>query len=54
MASLPSREVLLAMVAGMVQAPISGFVDVLSGLIRKFVYALGAIKDEKEKEGESK
>lgn len=54
LASLPSREALLAMVASTIQAPISGFVNVLSGLIRKFVYALGAIKDKKEKEGESK
>jgi large subunit ribosomal protein L10 len=49
LASLPSREVLLAMVANTMQAPISGFVNVLSGLIRKFVYAINAIKEKKEK-----
>ena len=54
LASLPSREVLLAMVASTMQAPISGFVNVLSGLVRKFIWALSAIKDKKEKEGESK
>ncbi len=54
LASLPSREVLLTMIATAMQVPISGFVNVLSGLIRKFVYVLGAIKDKKEKEGEIK
>lgn len=49
LASLPSREVLLTMLASTMQAPISGFVNVLSGLIRKFVYAINAIKDKKEK-----
>lgn len=48
LALLPSREVLLTMVLAAMQSPISGFVNVLSGTIRKFVYAVKAIKDKKE------
>ena len=54
LASLPSREALLTMVVTVMQMPISGFVNVLGGVVRKFVYAINAIKDKKEKEGESK
>ena len=49
MASLPSKEVLLAQVVGGIKAPITGFVMVLSGVIRKFVYAVDAVKAAKEK-----
>lgn len=49
MASLPSREVLLARVVGGMKAPINGFVNVLGGVIRKFVYCLDAVKNAKEK-----
>jgi large subunit ribosomal protein L10 len=49
MAALPSREVLLAMVVGGIKAPITGFVFVLSGIIRKFVYVVDAVKASKEK-----
>lgn len=44
---LPSREELLAKMVGSMQAPISGFVGVLAGTLRKFVYAINAIKDNK-------
>jgi large subunit ribosomal protein L10 len=44
---LPPREVLLARVVGGLQSPISGFVNVLQGPIRKLVYALEAIKNKK-------
>jgi len=44
---LPSKPVLLAMVLNTMQAPISGFVGVLSGVTRKFLYALNAIIDKK-------
>ena len=47
LASLPSREVLLSMVLSAMQSPISGFVGVLNGVLRKFVYAINAIKDKK-------
>ncbi|MBI4595382.1 MAG: 50S ribosomal protein L10 [Candidatus Tectomicrobia bacterium] len=50
LADLPSREILLAKLLGSLQAPISSFVGVLSGVIRQFVYTLNAIKEQKEKE----
>jgi len=51
LAELPGREQLLAMVLSAMNAPISGFVGVLSGVLRKVVYALNAVKEKKEKEG---
>lgn len=48
LASLPSREVLIAKALGSMQAPISNTVGVLSGIIRKAVYALDAIRKQKE------
>lgn len=49
MASLPTKEVLLAQVVGGIKAPITGFVMVLGGVIRKFVYVVDAVKSAKEK-----
>ena len=49
MASLPSKEVLLAQVVCGIKAPITGFVMVLGGVIRKFVYVVDAVKNSKEK-----
>jgi large subunit ribosomal protein L10 len=48
MAKLPPREVLLARVAGGLNAPIYGLVNVLRGNIRKLVYALNAVREKKE------
>lgn len=48
LASLPPREVLIAKVLGSMQAPISGLVTVLQGTIRNLVYALDAVRKEKE------
>ncbi|MGF7186889.1 large subunit ribosomal protein L10 [Desulfitispora alkaliphila] len=48
LADLPSREELLAKVVGGMQAPISGFVNVLQGPIRNLAYALQAVKEQKE------
>lgn len=48
LASLPSREVLIAKALGSMQAPISGFVNVLQGTIRNVVYALEAVRKQKE------
>ncbi|HCP14270.1 MAG TPA: 50S ribosomal protein L10 [Peptococcaceae bacterium] len=48
LADLPSREVLLAQVAGMLQGPIIGLVNVLQGPIRKMGYALEAVRAAKE------
>lgn len=47
LASLPSREELIAKVVGTMAAPISGFVNVMQGNIRNLVYALEAIKQTK-------
>ena len=47
LASLPSREVLIAKVLGGMQAPISRFVGVLSGTMRKVVTVLDAIAKKK-------
>lgn len=48
LASLPSREVLLAKLLGSMQAPISGIVNVLQGTIRNAVYVLDAVRTQKE------
>jgi len=48
LAELPSREVLLAQVVGGFQAPISGLVNVLQGTIRNLVYALDAVRRQRE------
>ena len=50
LAELPSREELLAKMLGSMQAPISGLANVLQGTLRKFVYALEAVRQEKEKQ----
>ena len=47
LASLPSKEVLIAKVLGGMQAPISNFVGVLSGTIRKIVTVLDAVAKKK-------
>lgn len=45
LASLPSKQELLAKVVGSINAPVSGFVNVLAGNLRNVVYVLNAIKD---------
>lgn len=47
-ASLPPREVLIAQVLGMLQAPVSQFVGVLHALIARLLYVLQAIAEKKE------
>jgi len=49
---LPSREELLSMLLNRMQSPISGLVFTLSGILRKFLYALNAIKEKKSSGGE--
>ncbi len=44
LSKLPSRQELLAKIAGSMNAPISNFVNVLQGNIRNLVYVLSAIK----------
>lgn len=48
LADLPPREVLIAQVLGGLNAPISGFANVLQANIRNLVYALNAVKEQKE------
>ena len=48
LAELPSREQLLGMLAGTLNAPITGFARSLSGIISKLGYALNAVKEQKE------
>jgi len=45
---LPNREVLLAQVVGTLNSPITGFVNVLQGNIRKLVYVLKAVEQSKK------
>jgi large subunit ribosomal protein L10 len=47
LAALPTKEVLVAMVLGGLNAPISGFVNVLNGNLRGLVCALNAIVEKK-------
>ncbi len=48
LADLPSREELIAKMLGSMNAPITNLVGVLSGTMRSLVYALNAIKEQKE------
>jgi len=48
LAKLPSTDELRAKLVGQLQAPISGFVNTLSGVPRSFVQVLGAVRDSKE------
>ncbi len=47
LATLPSRDELLAKLLSSMQSPISGIVNVMQGNIRKLVYALDAIAKQK-------
>ncbi len=47
LASLPSRTELYGKLVGTLNAPISGFVNVLAGNLRNLVYVLNAIKESK-------
>jgi large subunit ribosomal protein L10 len=48
LAKLPIREELLAITVRTIQAPISGFVNVLAGNLRGLVNVLNAVKDSKQ------
>jgi len=48
LASLPSREVLLAKMLGSMQSPISGFVRTLNEIPGSFVRVLAAVRDQKD------
>lgn len=47
LAKLPSRDVLLGRLVGSINAPVSGFVNVLAGNIRGLVNVLSQLKDQK-------
>jgi large subunit ribosomal protein L10 len=47
LASLPSREELLAKLLGTMQAPIAKFVRTLNEVPTKFVRGLAAVRDQK-------
>ena len=47
LAKLPSKEELYAKIVGSINAPISGFVNVLAGNMRNLVYVLKAIEEKK-------
>ncbi len=51
LATIPPREVLLGRLVGALQSPYAGLVYTLSGVLRKFVYALEAIRSQKEEQG---
>ena len=48
LASLPSKDILIAKMMGSLNAPISNFVGVLSATLRSLVYALEAVRKQKE------
>jgi large subunit ribosomal protein L10 len=48
LSKLPSRDELLAKLLGTMSAVPTGFVRVLSAVPQKLLYALSAIKDQKE------
>lgn len=50
LADLPSKEVLLAQVLAGMQSPMYGFAGSLQGVLRKFVYALDAVREKKAAE----
>ncbi len=47
LSKIASREELYAKVVGSLQAPISGFVNVLAGSLRSLLYTLKAIEEQK-------
>ncbi len=51
LAELPPRDVLLSKLLGSLKSPVTGLVCVLSGVPRKLVYALNAVKEAKERSG---
>jgi large subunit ribosomal protein L10 len=48
--TIPSKEELIAKMLAGINSPIVGFVGVLNGILRNFVYLIYSIKEKKEKE----
>jgi large subunit ribosomal protein L10 len=47
LATLPTKDEMIAMLLRTFNGPVSGFANVLAGVIRKFLYALNAVKEQK-------
>ena len=47
LATLPSREQLIAQVVGLIASPLTGLVNVLNGPIRNLVVVLGQVQEQK-------
>jgi large subunit ribosomal protein L10 len=50
LADLPTKPELLSMLAGVLQAPMSGFVGALDGLLYQFVGSLEALREKQQSE----
>ena len=48
LSEMPSREQLISMLLGLLNAPIRGFVNVLAAVPKSLLYALNAIKEKSE------
>jgi len=53
LSKVPPREVLISQMLGSFNAPITGFVTTLNGIIANFVYTLQAVADKKQAEAGS-
>lgn len=51
LAALPGRDQLRAQLVGQLAAPMRGLVMATAGILRKLLYGLNAIKEQKEKSG---
>ena len=51
LASMPSREQLIAQLLGTMQAPVAQFARTLNEVPARFVRTLAAVRDQKEKAG---
>ena len=51
-AMLPSREELLTKLVWTMNSPVSGFVNVLAGVLRSFIYVVKAYKEKLEKKAD--
>lgn len=47
LAKLPAREVLLAQLVGMMQAPLAGFAGVTAGMLRQLVTVVDRVREQK-------
>ncbi len=50
LASLPSRDALIAQVVGGVSSPLTGLIGVLHGVLRQFVWIIRSLEEKKKEE----